>query len=250
MANPMHNDDSKEIIDEAPNLLSRGKGPFVTVSAYCAAVAALAGFVAFAGLRPLDPPPPSDKSLAAGSIACPGSLALAEPDRLQDQIEENRRAAAVTLEKANADEAKAILTGLQTQICRLILQNPMRGLAWAELLPTSPDLSRSPTLRASFYGISYNFARFEPAATYWRVVFGSRRWNVLMPDERQRVLSDARTLAQIPVGKEYIVQLAVLGATGGPSLTAAYRDIVAELAPQWLEQTFDPTAQKASGQTK
>jgi hypothetical protein len=246
----MQNDDSKEIIDAAPNLVSRGKAPFVTVSAYCAAVAALAGFVAFASLRPLDPPPPSDTSIGAGSIACPGSLALAEPDRLQEQIEESRRAAAVKLEKANSNEAKAILTELQTQICRLILQNPMRGLAWAELLPTSPDLSRSPTLRASFYGVSYNFARLEPAATYWRVVFGSKRWNVLMPDERQRLLSDARTLAQIPFGNDYIVQLALVGATGGPSLTAAYRDIVAELAPQWLEQTFDPYARNASGQAK
>jgi hypothetical protein len=71
-----------------------------------------------------------------------------------------------------------------------------------------------------------------------------------MPDERQRLLSDARTLAQIPFGDEYIVQLALLGATGGPSLTAAYRKLVAELAPQWLETTFDPYAQKASGQTK
>jgi hypothetical protein len=246
----MRNDDAKEMIDETPNLFSRGKAPFVTVSAYCAAVAALAGFVAFAGLRPLDPPPPSDRSIAAGAIACPGSPALAEPDRLQERIEESRRAAAVKLEKANATEAIAILTGLQTQICRLILQNPMRGLAWAELLPTSPDLSRIPALRASFYGVSYKFARLEPAATYWRVVFGSKRWNVLMPDERQRLLLDARTLAQIPFGNEYIVQLALLGATGGPSLTAAYRDIVAELAPQWLEQTYDPYARNASGQTK
>ncbi|HEY4848233.1 MAG TPA: hypothetical protein VIH87_10725 [Methylocella sp.] len=246
----MQNDDAKEMIDETPNRFPRGKGPFIAVSAYCAAVAALAGFVAFAGLRPLDPPPPSDKSIAAGSIACPGSLALAEPDRLQEQIEESRRAAAVKLEKANSNEAKVIFTGLQTQICRLILQNPMRGLAWAELLPTSPDLSRIPTLRASFYGVSYNFARLEPAATYWRVVFGSKRWNVHMPDERQRLLSDARTLAQIPFGNEYILQLALLGATGGPSLTAAYRDIVAELAPQWLEQTYDPYARNASGQTK
>ena len=238
------------IIDEAPNLFPRGKWPFVTVSAYCAAVAALAGFVAFADLRPLDPPPPSDKSIAAGSIACPGSLALAESDRLQEQIEENCRDAAVKLEKANANEAKAILTGLQTQICRLILQNPMRGLAWAELLPTSPDLSRSPILRASFYGVSHKFARLERAATYWRVVFGSKRWNVLMPDERQLLLSDARTLAQIPFGDEYIAQLALLGATGGPSLTAAYRKIVAELAPQWLEQTFDPYSRNASAQTK
>lgn len=246
----MQNDGAKEMIDETPNLISCGKAPFVTVLAYCAAVAALAGFVAFAGLRPLDPPPPSHKSIAAGAIACPGSLALAEPDRLQEQIEESRTAAAVKLEKASSTEAKAILTRLQTQICRLILQNPMRGLAWAELLPTSPDLSRIPTLRASFYGVSYNFARLEPAATYWRVVFGSKRWNVLMPDERHRLLSDARTLAQIPFGNEYIVQLALLGATGGPSLTAAYRDIVAELAPQWLEQTFDPYARNASGQTK
>lgn len=246
----MLDDDANELIDEAANLFFRGKGPFVTVSAYCAAVAALAGFVAFAGLRPLEPPPPSDKSIAAASIACPGSLSLAEPDRLQEQIEETRGAAAVKLEKANSNEAKAILTQLQTRICRLILQNPMRGLAWAELLPTSPDLSHIPTLRTSFYGVSYDFARLEPAATYWRVVFGSKRWKVLMPDERQRLLSDARTLAQIPFGDEYIVQLALLGATGGPSLTAAYREIVAELVPQRLEQTFDRYTRNGSGQTK
>jgi hypothetical protein len=230
------------MMDEAPNLFSRSKGPFVTVSLYCAAVAALAGFVAFAGLRALDPPPPTDKSIAAGSIACPGAPALAEPNRLEEEIDERREAAAIKLETANSNEAKTLLTGLQAQICRLILQNPMRGQAWAKLLPTSPNLARSPTLRSSFYRVSYNFARLEPAAVYWRLVFGSRRWNALMPD--------ARTLAQIPFGNEYIVQLALLGATGGPGLTAAYREIVAELAPQWLERTFDPYAQKANGQTK
>ena len=188
-----------------------------------------------AGVAPLEPAGQEFRGI--DGVKCADSLSFVDPYRLKRHIRSLMPRLGQPMTPAERQSAMELD---QTLICRSILQDPAVAVDWAWLLTAAPVAATDAASRAALLKASYDLGRLEIEAAYWRLIFAANSWSAFDPNERSLVVSDARTLARTPFGNEYIVTLALLGAHGGPSLTAVFRQVVAEEAPQWLERTFDP----------
>ena len=213
----------------------------VLPAAFGLAALALSVWLLVIGVR--SPPTHRAEQLrfAAHSIACPTAPGFVDPGRLQLAIDEQIRKAAIDLRSATPAQAQATLTDAQAAVCTLVVQNPMRGLSWAQLLSLSPEVARDPVARAQFYRLSHDLSRLEVDSARARLIYASPRWRILTDGEKSLVVADARMLAQVPIGNDAVVQLALLGQSGGADLLDQMRAIITDYQPQWL-YSFDAYA--------